>query len=79
MEKNQHKYVTVAYSLFSDNAEGVHDLLEQTKIKDNYNSEFKRRKFSLSEKKRNYIEYAIVDINEDYELSINEDKYLIFE
>lgn len=55
------------------------DLLEQTTIKDNYNSEFKRRKFSLSEKKRNYIEYAIVDINEDYELSINEDKYLIFE
>lgn len=55
------------------------DLLEQTIIKDNYNSEFKRRKFSLSEKKRNYIEYAIVDINEDYELSINEDKYLIFQ
>ena len=55
------------------------DLLEQTTIKDNYNSEFKRRKFSLSEKKRNYIEYAIVDINEDYKLSINEANYLIFE
>ena len=54
------------------------DLLEQTTIKDNYNSEFKRRKFRLSEKKRNYIEYAIVDINEDYELLINENKYLIF-
>ncbi|MBQ2366159.1 MAG: FKBP-type peptidyl-prolyl cis-trans isomerase [Bacteroidaceae bacterium] len=30
MEKNRHKYVTVAYSLFSDNAEGVHELIEQT-------------------------------------------------
>lgn len=54
------------------------DLLEQTKIKDNNESEFKRRKFRLSEKKRNYIEYAIVDINKDYELLINEDKYHIF-
>lgn len=53
-------------------------LLDQTKIKDNYNSEFKRRKFSLSEKNKNYIEYAIIEIKEDYELLINEDKYTIF-
>lgn len=53
-------------------------LLEQTKIKDNYNSEFKRRKFSLSEKNKNYIEYAIIEIKEDYELLINEDTYYIF-
>lgn len=54
------------------------NLLEQTKIEDNYNSDFKRRKFSLSEKNRNYAEYAIVEINEDYELLINEEKYSIF-
>lgn len=53
-------------------------LLDQIKIKDNYNSEFKRRKFSLSEKNKNYIEYAIIEIKEDYELLINEDKYTIF-
>ncbi len=29
MEKTPHKYVTVAYELYADNAEGVHELIEK--------------------------------------------------
>lgn len=29
MEQTQHKYVTVAYELFADNEEGIHELLEK--------------------------------------------------
>ncbi len=29
MEKTQHKYVTVAYELYADNAQGVHELIEK--------------------------------------------------
>ena len=27
-----HKYITVAYSLYTDNAEGVHELVEQAPV-----------------------------------------------
>ena len=29
MEKTQHKYVTVAYELYADNSQGVHELIEK--------------------------------------------------
>ena len=53
-------------------------IFEEIEIKDNYDSEFRRRKFSLSEKDNNYIEYVIVDINDDYQLLVNGETYTIF-
>ncbi len=32
MENNTHKYVTVAYELYADNAEGVHELIEKAPV-----------------------------------------------
>lgn len=32
MEQNPHKYVTVAYELFSDNSNGIHELIEKAPV-----------------------------------------------